>query len=357
MKKKLALFLVFAFVLSIGLMGCGQQPAPAPAPSDDNGAASQEEAPAGDLGQKVQISIITGSTGGTYFALGGAMANTWNKYLDNIQVTSQPGGASVESINRVNAGEVELGMAMNNIADDAWHGRNSYDQPIQNFRAIGVIYPEVYQGVALKETGITSLEDIAGKRVAVGPAGSGTVVLSEAVLGEAGMTFDDIQAAYDGFGDAASKMKDGHLDAAFNVLSVPAAAIQDIQAARDIEIIEIKGELAEKIQAKYPFFTPYAIPAGTYGNDEEKYTINSQAALYVKPDLDEDVVYQITKVWFEQTADVAQAHAAAQWLADEIAAGKLETALMGITTPLHSGAYKYFVEQGIDVPDEIKPID
>ncbi len=69
------------------------------------------------------------------------------------------------------------------------------------------------------------------------------------------------------------------------------------------------------------------------------------------------MVYDITKIWYENTAEVAQAHAAAQWLADEMAAGNLETALMGITTPLHPGAYKYFVEKGIEVPDEIKPID
>jgi len=351
MRKKLVFLLVVVFIVSSFLMGCGGK--------QDTGTTQPQQEPKEEPKkvEKMQINIITGSTGGTYFALGGAMANTWNKYLENVQVTSQPGGASVESINRVHAGEVELGMAMNNIADDAWNGRGAFKAKQQNFRAIGVIYPEVYQGVALKESGIKTLEDIKGKRVAVGPVGSGTVVLTEAVFSEAGMTFKDVKAAYDGFGDAASKMKDGHLDAAFNVLSVPAAAIQDIKTVRDIEIIEIKGELFEKIKANYPFFSQYIIPAGTYGNAEDKYTINCQAALYVKPDLPEDVVYELTKVWYEKTSEVAEAHAAAKWLAEELSAGKLETALSGITTPLHPGAYKYFVEKGINVPDEIKPID
>ena len=87
---------------------------------------------------KQQITILTGSTGGTYFALGGAMANTWTDYLDNIQVTSQPSGASVENINRLNAGEVELGISMNNIADNAWNGVGAFDKKTQNFRTIGV---------------------------------------------------------------------------------------------------------------------------------------------------------------------------------------------------------------------------
>ncbi len=152
-------------------------------------------------------------------------------------------------------------------------------------------------------------------------------------------------------------MKDGQLQANFGVLSVPAAAVQDIMTVRKIEVIEIKGELFDKIKAKYPFFSQYKIPAGTYGNTEDKYTINCMAALYVKPDLSEDVVYNLTKIWYEKTSEVAEAHAAAKWLADELKAGKIETALSGITTPLHKGAYKYFTEKGIKVPDNIKPID
>jgi TRAP transporter TAXI family solute receptor len=342
----MAVLVLLLFIASIAVTACsGSAPA-------------KKEEPKPEAPKKLQLNIITGSTGGTYFALGGAMANTWSKYLTNAQITSQPGGASVESINRVNAGEVDLGMAMNNIADDAWNGKGSFKSPLKNFRTIGVIYPEVYQGVALKESGIKSLKDIKGKKVAVGPVGSGTAVLSEAVFAEAGIDIKkDIKAEFAAFGDAANKMKDGQLQANFGVLSCPAAAIQDIMTARKIEIIEIKGELFDKIKAKYPFFSQYKIPAGTYGNTEDKYTINCMAALYVKPDLPEDVVYDITKIWYEKTAEVAQAHAAAQWMADELKAGRLETALSGITTPLHKSAYKYFVEKGIKVPDSIKPID
>ncbi len=345
MRKRLALLLVLLFAFSTILVGCTT-------PADTNG---EDDAPAPV--QKQQISILTGSTGGTYFALGGAMANTWNEYLDNVQVTGQPSGASVENINRLHAGEVELGMSMNNIADDAWNGVGAFPGEQRGFRTIGVIYPEVYQGVAIKGSGIKTLEDVKGKRVAVGPVGSGTVVMTETVFNEAGMSFDDVKANYDGFGDAASKMKDGHLDAAFNVLAVPAAAILDIQSDREIEIIEIGDDLYEKVNAKFPYFSQYVIPAGTYGNEEDKLTVNCVAALYASPDMSEDLAYDITKVWFEKTAHTAAAHGAAQWLADELAAGNKDVMLDGITTPLHVGAYKYFKDIGVDVPDMIKPID
>jgi len=332
LKKRYSLILVFALILSVSLLGCSGDSTP------KNGGRPQ----------KNQLTIITGSTGGTYYALGGAMANVWSKYMDNVQVTSQPGGASVESINMVNSGEVQLGLAMNNIADDAWFGRGAWEgKPAENFRAIGVVYPEVYQGVALKNSGIKSIADIAGKRVAVGPVGSGTAVLSEAVFAEAGLSFSDMRYEFAGFGDAASKMKDGQLDANFGVLGVPAAAIQDIASVREIEIIEIDEELYNKIKEKYPFFSRYLIPAGTYGNPEDIWTINCQAALYVTPDLDEDLVYELTKVFYESATELGEAHASGKYIS-------LETALDGITTPLHPGALKYYLEQGIDVPEEIR---
>ncbi len=352
MKKNLLFLLVVILMLSMVLIGCSPS-GEAEKEGEGEGEGEEKEPPK----EKEQITVVTGSTGGTYFALGGAMANTWTDHMDNVQVTSQPSGASVENINRLNAGEVELGISMNNIADNAWNGVGAFDKETRNFRTIGVVYPEVYQGVALKESGIVNLEDVKGKRVAVGPVGSGTVVLTEAVFAEAGLTFDDVKANSDGFGDAASKMQDGQLDAAFNVLSVPAAAIEEILTTREINIIEISDELFAKLKAKHPFFSQYYIPAGTYGNEEDVKTINCQAALYCSPDLSEDMVYEITKVWAEQTAEVAVAHNAAKWLADEIAGGNLQAILDGITTPLHKGAYKYFQEKGLDVPDEIKPID
>ncbi|HOS70037.1 MAG TPA: TAXI family TRAP transporter solute-binding subunit [Bacillota bacterium] len=355
MRKKLVFLLVTLFVAGSLLIGCGT--AQQPAVTEEKPAEEKpiEEKPAAV--EKKQISILTGSTGGTYFALGGSMANTWNNYSELVQVTSQPSGASVENMNRLHAGEVELGMAMNNIADDAWNGRGAFKEKQQNFRTVAVIYPEVYQGVALADSKINSLADVKGKRVAVGPVGSGTVVLTEAVFAEAGLTFNDVKAAYDGFGDASGKMKDGHLDAAFNVLSVPAAAITDIQLTREINIIEIGDELYSKIKAKHPFFSQYIIPAGTYGNKEDVKTINCQAALYVQKDVPEEIVYELTKIWVEKAGEVANAHGAAKWLSDELAAGNKDALLAGLTTPLHKGAYKYFQEQGIAVPEAIKPID
>ncbi len=336
--KKIALLVLIIFTLSTALMGCGNS---TQAPE------KKEEKP-----KVTQLFLLTGSTGGTYYPLGGAMANTWNKHLaGKVQVTSQPSGASVENLKRIGKGEAQLGMAMNNIADQAWKGEGDAFKDtgaIKNFRTIGVIYPEVYQGIAAADSKIESIADLKGKRVAIGPTGSGTAVISKDIFAEYGLKLEDFKPEYAGFGDAASKFKDGHIDANFGVLSVPAAAIQDIMTVRKIKIIEIKGDMFEKLKAKYPFFSQYVIPAGTYGNEKDAYTINMQAALYCKADLSEDLVYDLTKVFYEQSGEIAAAHAAGKYI-------KLEKALEGITTPLHPGAVKYYKEKGIKIPDNIMP--
>jgi TRAP transporter TAXI family solute receptor len=299
-----------------------------------------------------QLFLLTGSTGGTYFALGGAIGTTWNKHLaGKVQVTTQPSGASVENLKRIGKGEAHLGLVMNNIADQAWKGEGDSfkdTKAITNFRAIGVVYPEVYQGFVAADSPVNSIADLKGKRVAVGPVGSGTAVISKDIFTEYGLRFGDFKPEYAGFGDAASKFKDGHIDANFGVLSVPAAAIQDVATARKIKLIEIKGAEFDKLRAKYPFFSQYAIPAGTYGNDKDILTINMQAALYCKADLKDDLVYELTKVFYEKADEIGTAHAAGKYI-------QLQKALDGITTPLHPGAVKYFQEKGLKIPDAILP--
>lgn len=331
--RKTATLVLSLFVLAILAAGCG------------GGGDKQAATP-----KTEQFFLLTGTTGGTYFALGGSIANTWNKHLaGKVQVTSQPSGASVENLKRLGKGEAQLGMAMNNIADQAWKGEGDAfkdTKAIKNFRAIGVIYPEVFQGFVAADSAVNSIADLKGKRVAIGPTGSGSAVIAKDVFAEFGLQFSDFKPEYAGFGDAANKFKDGHIDANFGVLNVPASAILDVMTARKIKIVEIKGPEFDKLKAKYPFFSQFVIPAGTYGNDKDVTTVSMQAALYCKADLGEDLVYQLTKTFYEQSAEIGAAHAAGKYI-------KLEKALDGITTPLHPGAIKYYKEKGVKIPDNL----
>ena len=330
-----------ALACSLLLAGCG--PA-GPAPSGGNGAK-----PAASKGP-AQLFLLTGSTGGTYYALGGAIANSWNNHLkDKVKVTAQASGASVENMKRINAGEAQIGMSMNNIAEDAWNGKGVFKSKTTHVRAIGVVYPEVLQGVADANSNIKSIADLKGKTVAVGPTGSGSAVLAKDIFADLGLQFSEFKPEYIGFGDASNRMKDGHLDANFGVLAVPASAITDIVTARKVNIIEFSNDDVKKLQAKYAFISPFTIPAHTYGNDKAAQTISMQCALYCKDDVSEDVIYDLTKAFYENNKEIAAAHAAGKYI-------DLAKALDGISTPLHSGAVKYYKEKNIKIPDKIMPV-
>ena len=325
MKKVLAIALACLMVLS--LTACGEK---------------KQEVKAQDL------VMGTGSTGGTYFALGGAMANAINNKLKDkkISVTAQSTGASVENCNLIQAGEMDLGIAMNNVAANAVAGTGAFSKPCDKVMAIGVVYSEVYQIVANAKTGAKNVEDLKGLKIAVGPAGSGTVGLSEKVFAAAGMDINkDIQPQSDSFGDAATKMQDGHIDAACNVLAVPAAAIQEMTTSMQLAYIDISDDILAAIQKEAPYFTRLVIPAGTYnGQTDPINTITCKAVLYCSKDLDEETVYQITKAFYESGDEIAAAHATGKEV-------KLEGCLNGVTTPIHPGAAKYFKEKGISVPN------
>lgn len=336
MKKILSLTL--ACVMTLGLLtSCGSKEA---APAPEGGAEGTATV------QPQDLVMGTGSTGGTYFALGGAMANAMNDKMTDIGVTitAQSTGASVENINLINAGEMDLGIAMNNVAAAAHEGTGAFSAPVENVRAIGVVYNEVYQIVANSATtDAKNVEDLAGLKIAVGPAGSGTVGLSEQIFAAAGLDIkNDIQPQNDSFGDAATKMQDGHIDAACNTLAVPASSIVEMTTSMDLTYINISDEILAQLPS---FFTRKVIPAGTYPEQtEDCNTVTCKAVLYCSADLDDETVYRITKAFYESADVIAAAHATGKEV-------QLEGCLDGVTTPIHPGAARYFQEQGMEVPN------
>lgn len=328
--RKWSILLSILLIGSVFLAACGQQ--------GDTGGGAQ--------GGRQDLSLATGSTGGTYYPLGGAIANVWNKNVKGVNVTAQATGASVENLALLARGEADLAMAVNMTADDAYNGRGDFEgQKVTNFGAIGVVYPEVVQIVVAKDSDIQTIADLKGKRVAVGPQGSGTVNTTRHILEAYGLTFDDIQPFYDGFGDAATKFKDGQIDAAFGLLSLPASNIEDITTAKEVRVLAVDNEAMKKLQEKYPFYQPLTIPGGTYkGQDEDVQTATLKAVMYAKSDLSEDLVYNLTKTMYEKQPDIASAHQAGKQI-------DLQKALEGVTTPIHPGAKKYFEEKGIPLPE------
>ena len=331
-KNRLTIWLVLLVALGLVLAGCG------------GGEEAADEPSEGSSGEVTRLLMATGGTGGTYYPLGGAIAETWNKNIEGLNVTVQSTGASIENLRLLGSGETELAMAMNGPAMNAYEGTGDFeDSAIENFSAVGVIYPEVMQIIAPKSSGIKTVADLKGKRVSIGPVGSGTAAAAEKILASYGIDPEnDIEKFQDTFADAARKLKDGLLDAAFAVLAVPAANVVDITTSTPVTIVGIEGDGLDKLLEADPTFSPYEIPAGTYdGQDEVGYTVSQWAVLYVSNDLSEDLIYDMTKVMYENTSEIAKSHDRGNQIT-------LDNAIKGIEpVPFHPGAEKYYKEKGI----------
>lgn len=300
----------------------------------------------GDSGVRSDMVLATGSTGGTYYPLGGGMAQVWTNEIEGLRVSTQATGASVENLRLLQAGEVELIMSVNGVAIDAYNGVNTFEGEEHDFRAIGNIYREVMQVVARADAGVETIADLAGKRVQLGPAGSGTDVMARRILEYHGIDPEtDITAFNDTFADAAEQLRDGVVDAAFAILALPAASIIDVATSVDLRLVSIEGGALEQLLADDPSLTPVEVPEGTYpGQQGTAQWVTNWATLYCLTDLDDDQVYQLTKVMYEQMNPETVGHA----VAAEI---QLETALDGLgPIPVHPGAARYYEEQGIELP-------
>ncbi len=334
MKKSLSVLLILVLALALVFTGCSQ-----PAKEE----AKQEGGePAKKSGDTLELAFATGGTSGTYYPLGGSIANVWNNKIEGVNVTIQPAGASVENINRVSSGEVDIVLAMNNIADDAFNGTGkSFSKPLQNFKAVGVVYPEVMHVITTQASGVQSIADLKGKAINPGPPGSGTYVTAMKILEAYGIGPKDYNSKPGSFSDAVAGLKDGNIDAAFAVLSFPASAVQEIATTNPVKILEMDGADFDKVKELVPFAAKFNIEGGKYkGQETDATTVTLQAVMYVKEDLSDDLVYELTKNMYENTEEIAQGHARGKQI-------KLENAISGVTTPIHPGAQKYYDEKGI----------
>lgn len=322
MKKVLA-FMMALMMFGTLIAGCG-------------GSGKDEKKPAA---QKF-INIATGGTAGTYFPLGGAIADILNKNIPGANASAQSTGASVANINLLQQGKVDLAFVQNDIAYYAANGTEMFkDKKVAGLKGIATLYPETIQIVTLDKSGITSLDQIKGKRVAVGAAGSGTEANARQILAAYGLTYQDVSVQYLSFGEASSALKDGNVDVAFVTAGHPTAAIQDIATQHKVVLIPVDAAKADALIAKYPFYTKVNIPAKTYTNQNTDVSaVAVRCMLVVSEKMDAQLGYDITKAIFSNLERLKAAHAAA-------GAVSKAAAKDGMSITLNAGSEKYFKEK------------
>ena len=193
-----------------------------------------------------------------------------------------------------------------------------------------------------KDSGIESLEDLVGKHISVGAAGSTTVDEATVHLSLLGKTLDDLKAEYMGTSESADAISNKQLDGVWVMAGTPNAAVTQIMTTTDAKILPIPAETVEALKVNYPWYASYTIPAGTYaGQDEDVPTSAVKLTLFINADVDEETVYQMTKTFWENWDYLTETHAALKKASLEAAC----TDLAGV--PIHEGAARYYREVGV----------
>ncbi|WP_410219146.1 TAXI family TRAP transporter solute-binding subunit [Paracoccus sp. (in: a-proteobacteria)] len=287
------------------------------------------------------INVLTGGTSGVYYPMGVALSEIYASGIEGARTQVQATKASVENLNLLAQGRGEIAFALGDSVQMAWEGNEEagFPRALTELRAIAAIYPNYIQIVADASAGATTLEDLRGKTLSVGAPASGTELNARAIFEAAGMSYDDLaKVEFLPFAESAELIKNRQLEATLQSSGLGVAFIQDLSATHEISIVAIPEEVVASIGQP---FVPAVIPAGTYsGQDQDVPTAAVGNMLITHEGVSEEMAYQMTRLLFENLDRMRSAHGAAEGITPE-------TALEGLSIPLHPGAERYYREAGL----------
>lgn len=324
-RKALSLVLVLSMIMAIS--ACG-----------NNGAGNSANS-----GQVKKITLASGGTSGTYYGFSGVIAQRLNETLkDKMKINVVSTGASKVNVQMIDDGDADIAIVQNDVMSYAYNATDMFSgsKPITSFSAIASCYPESVQIVASKA--INSIDELKGKRVSVGDAGSGTEFNAKQILEIYGMDINsDIVKSNQSFADSCDALKNGTIDAAFVTAGHPTVAVTELASNFDFNILPVDQAHANQLVSKYGFYAPVTIEKDSYSVLTSNVNTVAVMATYIaKNDLDEETVYEFTKGLFEEKANFNHQKAALL---------NIETGVSGIAIPFHKGAARYYKEQGKNI--------
>ena len=288
--------------------------------------------------------IGTGGTAGTYYPVGGMIANAVSQ-PGKIVATAQATNGSVANVNGVVGGAMESGFSQADVATWAYSGKGVWEgkPAVTGLRLIANLYPESVHIVARKGSGIKTVADLKGKRVALDEPGSGTLINARTILAAYGIKESDIKPEYIKPNQAGDKLKDGALDAFFFTGGAPAGAIAELASSgAGIDLIPIDGAAADAIRKADGFFAVDVIAADTYKGIPAVKTLAVGAQWVTSDKADANTVYEIVKALYSDAGQKAMGagHAKGKYITKE-------NAVQGAGLPFHPGAAKFYKEVGV----------
>lgn len=314
LRRKTALIMAFLFVLA-ALTACGQ---------------------------KGRLRIGTAGEGGNYNSLGKALSQTLQKdpYKVNVEVKTTAGSAA--NIRLLSQDYLELAIAQSDVIDEMYAGTLD-TQAMKGYSAIASLYPEPVQIVVRADSGIASVSDLAGKKVSVGEADSGTQKNAAQILQAYGLTSNMLTVQNMTYAEASKALGDGSIDAMFCTAGAPAQVITDLSGTTPVSLVPIEGQQSDLLTGAYGFYAKAVIPAGTYkGQDSDVTTLAVMSVLLASDKTPADKIYTITGALFKEKAALNDAVPVEFDLQEQ-------KAVESVTIPFHPGAAQYYQECGITV--------
>ena len=285
------------------------------------------------------VKLMTGPQGGSWYPLGGAIANFADKAGMKVQVLP---GAGIANVKAVQAGKADMGFANSISTVDGVAGRAPFTEKATNVCNVATLYPQYFQIVANADAGINSLADLKGKSIAVQPKGNTAEFISQQILGVYGLKYEDMgKVSYVSYTDAVSLMKDNNAQLFTLGTTVPASAIMDLASARDIKLVSVGDDKFAEMRALNPGYNKLTIKAGSYPKqDKDVQAVGYATHVIARCDLDEETVYKMAKGLADNNADLTS-------IVRVMKDTDLKVMATDTGVPMHKGAVKFYKEKGV----------
>lgn len=324
--KKTIYFLLVLLLTALMITGCGE---------------TQVSNEGGEGLSPNDMTVASGKSGGTWYPVGGAIANSIQDGLEDKTISVMQGTGNA-NIMGVQSGQYTMGISFSFANDDAVAGRDPFGTPHDNIAGMATLYTSPIQFVVRADSDIMTIDDLKGKRIAPGLVGTSGEVLVKNILSIYDITYEDMdKVEHLAYADAAMLMKDGHIDCFVPFTTIPAPVIQDIAVSSGgVRILSISQDKLVELKSINAGYNEFVIPAGTYnGQEEDVVTVGSNNTLIVGKNINEELVYQMTKSLCENEKNLQEVHKVLNDWSPEKAA-------QNIGVELHPGALRYYQEIG-----------
>jgi len=280
-----------------------------------------------------KLRIGTASLGGAYYPMGQALSNMVNKHAEGYEMVPIVTGGGAENPRLVDSGEVDLGIAPASLSFLAVKGKGPYKDAL-NITAMGTLHSSILHMVTLPGSGIEGIEDLKGKRVAIGPAGGGTISIMRNLLSLYDMKIEDLTPSFLSYADGFSQLADGNVDASFALAGFPTSAVMQTGATNELKFIELGDEMMNTLTEKFPYYSNVSVPADVYKTANDITVIGSANMLIASGDMDEERATVLLESIYGNLDDLIAENALAKQI--------VPVDSLNLPIPLHPAATKYF---------------